>query len=1083
MLEATAETSLAVQQLKLPDGIEASLWAAEPLLANPVAFAFDEQGRLFVAETYRYGSSVLDIRGYMGMLEEDMAFRTIEDRAQGIIDIFGEDAPKFEIETEVLRLVEDRDGDGKAETSSVYADGFNSSLDGIASGVLARKGDVYFTNIPSLWKFEGIDENGTAQKSEELLRGFGVHFGYTGHDYHGLAIGPDGKLYSTIGDRGADVKGPDGNHVSYPDTGVVFRSNLDGTELEVVHYGLRNPQELAFDELGNLFTGDNDCDAGDMERLVHVVEGGDSGWRIGHQHAPLGAAGVWMSESWWQTETADTPKFLLPPVSLIEDGPSGIAYYPGTGFSPEYKGHLFITHFKGSRATSGIHSYTMEQKGASFELGESRQFLMGALPTDVTFAPDGNLYFLDWVDSWGKPGIGRVYALSSPEHAGDPIIASTQKLIAGGMTERGDSDLAELLSHPNWNVRLEAQLELADRGEKNANTFTEIATDESAELYPRLHATWGLGILAEKGSKQAATALAQLTNNETAEIRAQATKLAGDHAIEATYEQLIANLTHDNARVRFFASQSLGKLGNPDAAPALIEAARENDDVDAYLRHAIVMGLTGIKNEAALEAAAKDSSAAVRIVTLLTYRRLGDAKVAQFLNDENKSIVLAAARAINDEPITDAYADLAAAIDSPFADDDDLTNRALNAAFRLGGPEQAARLANYAADSTKPEAFRVEALQHLASWPTPLQRDRIMGVFLPIEARPVTEPAKAVAAVADKIFASESGAIQAELIRTFTALDVQGNSDQLFTLVRDESKNGLARVAAFEYLAAANDPRTEELITFAGASSSSELRLATLPIIAKRSPAAAETTLALMVNGSIEEQRVAFATLAESEQAYAARLLDESLQKLVAQKVNPDVQLELLEAADGHKLPAVQEAFTRYQTAIAADPDPVAPYRYALGTGHQWQGSQVYFYNTAMACIRCHEVTGDQITVGPNLSHVSDRLSRQEILESIIAPNAAIAHGFENVILTLADGSSKIGVFESEDDSSITLKAADGTLEVVKKSTISNRTSMPSSMPNIYGPLLSREDLRNLVEYLAKSLTADTTPRVGGHGE
>ena len=184
-----------------------------------------------------------------------------------------------------MRLVEDTDHDGVADKSSIYADGFNSELDGIASGVLARHGKVWFTNIPSLWLLEG--ETGNVKKTE-LLRGFGVRYNFTGHDFHGLALGHDGKIYFSIGDRGMHVKNKEGKVIAYPDEGAVFRSNPDGTELELVHRGLRNPQELVFDEHGNLFTGDNDSDQADMERLVYLVEGGDSGWRVGYQHNPHG---------------------------------------------------------------------------------------------------------------------------------------------------------------------------------------------------------------------------------------------------------------------------------------------------------------------------------------------------------------------------------------------------------------------------------------------------------------------------------------------------------------------------------------------------------------------------------------------------------------------------------------------------------------------------------------------------------------------------------------------------------------------------------------------------------------------------
>src|SRR6185369_16725542 len=99
-------------------GLKAHLWAAEPMLANPVAFDFDEKGRLFVSETYRYRSSVLDIRDYMGMLERDLALRTIEDRVKMQHEVFGEEAAKqFAIESEVVRLIADKDGDGVADSS------------------------------------------------------------------------------------------------------------------------------------------------------------------------------------------------------------------------------------------------------------------------------------------------------------------------------------------------------------------------------------------------------------------------------------------------------------------------------------------------------------------------------------------------------------------------------------------------------------------------------------------------------------------------------------------------------------------------------------------------------------------------------------------------------------------------------------------------------------------------------------------------------------------------------------------------------------------------------------------------------
>src|SRR4029434_579873 len=106
-----------------------------------------------------------------------------------------------------------------------------------------------------------------------------------GHDLHGMVLGPDGKLYFCMGDRGLNVtKSVDGATVENPESRAVLRCNLAGTGLELFATGLRNPQELRFDQYGNLFTGDNNPDKGDPARWVYVCEGGDRGRRIGYQH-------------------------------------------------------------------------------------------------------------------------------------------------------------------------------------------------------------------------------------------------------------------------------------------------------------------------------------------------------------------------------------------------------------------------------------------------------------------------------------------------------------------------------------------------------------------------------------------------------------------------------------------------------------------------------------------------------------------------------------------------------------------------------------------------------------------------------
>src|SRR6185369_415652 len=150
---------------------------------------------------------------------------------------------------------------------------------------------------------------------KSLSYGYGVRYNFLGHDLHGLRFGPDGKLYFSIGDRGLHVQTREGRILDNPDSGSVLRCELDGSNLELFATGLRNPQELAFDDFGNLFTGDNNSDSGDQARWVHVVEGGDSGWRMAYQYLP--DRGPFNREKIWHPQEEGQPAYIVPPVTNI----------------------------------------------------------------------------------------------------------------------------------------------------------------------------------------------------------------------------------------------------------------------------------------------------------------------------------------------------------------------------------------------------------------------------------------------------------------------------------------------------------------------------------------------------------------------------------------------------------------------------------------------------------------------------------------------------------------------------------------------------------------------------------------------
>lgn len=666
--EASSAPLRALRAMKIPAGFESALWAAEPLVMDPVAFCIDEQGRIYVAESFRQEVGVEDNRNQPYWLLDDLAAQTVQDRLR-MYEKWAHLRPNgmehYTSNEDRVRMLIDTDGDGRADVSHLFADGFNDPLDGTAAGVIARDGNVYLTNIPNLWLLRDEDGDHRADVRTPLHTGFGVRIALRGHDMHGLVWGPDGRLYWSIGDRGYHVELPDGRILHSPDAGAVFRCNPDGSELEVVHHGLRNPQELAFDQYGNLFTGDNNSDAGDRARLVYIVEGGETGWSMNYQTLEGdNLRGPWNQEGIWQMRHEKQPAWILPPIDHLTAGPSGIVHYPGAGLPDRYDGHFFLCDFRGGNDSSQIVSFAVEPDGAGFRMVDAHTFISGVLATDVDFGYDGKMYIADWGAGWVHNYEGRLYTVEHPASRAEPVVAEVQRLFRKGFAHRSEAELLQLLSHADMRVRLQAQYALAERGEGSVPRLCDLAHQGVHQL-ARLHAIWALSMIARSGKHDANdpdhpfSRIIDLLDDGDAEIRAQMARTIGDVRFAPAGEGLRERLRDDSPRVRFFAAMALGRLQHKDAIDDLITMIWENNDRDVYLRHAGVMALHWMDDlDRVLEYIA-DESPAIRLAVLLVLRRAGDPRVADFLADPDERLVTEAARAINDLPIDAATAALA----------------------------------------------------------------------------------------------------------------------------------------------------------------------------------------------------------------------------------------------------------------------------------------------------------------------------------------------------------------------------------------------------------------------------------------
>ena len=385
------------------------------------------------------------MRDHMDWLDEDLASETVADRLAMIRAHEGENYdPGYGTEHERVRLIRDTDGDGQADVAVVFADGFKDHAAGIGAGLLSYEGDVYYTCIPDLWLLRDRDGDGVADEREKLSSGYGVNIALLGHDLHGLRIGPDRRLYFSCGDRGFHVETESGVLAPSPDRRRAALQPGRDRPRGVAHGAAQSPGARLRRLRGTSSPATTTPTGVTRARWVHIVEGADSGWRYSYQWItePV-MRGPWNDEKLWHPPFDGQAAYIVPPIQNLADGPAGLAYYPGTGFTPEYAGRFFLCDFRGDARYSGIHSFTVRPKGAFWELGPVERFVWSTLVTDCDFGPDGSLYFTDWVprleqDRQG-PGLPRLPSRGACVRArgGDPGVARHGHVGArGGLAAR-----------------------------------------------------------------------------------------------------------------------------------------------------------------------------------------------------------------------------------------------------------------------------------------------------------------------------------------------------------------------------------------------------------------------------------------------------------------------------------------------------------------------------------------------------------------------------------------------------------------------------------------------------------------------
>jgi putative membrane-bound dehydrogenase-like protein len=296
--------------------LQVQLFAAAPDIVHPVGVAFDRRGRLLVIESHTHFRP----KDYKG---------PAHDR---------------------IRVLEDTDGDGKADKFTTFYEGTTATM-----AIAAHPdGSVYLATRNEVLRLR--DTKGTGKADEVRRIAFlDTKGNYPHNGLSGLAFDSMGNLYFGMGENiGFDYKltSADGTtHTGGGEGGNVFWCTADGGKLRRVATGFWNPFGTCRDVFGRLFAVDNDPDSMPPCRLLHVVEGGDYGYQFRY-----GRSGRHPFQS-WDGQLPGT----LPMVSGVGEAPCQVLSYESDGLPAKYRGGLLVASWADHR----VERYALKERGAS----------------------------------------------------------------------------------------------------------------------------------------------------------------------------------------------------------------------------------------------------------------------------------------------------------------------------------------------------------------------------------------------------------------------------------------------------------------------------------------------------------------------------------------------------------------------------------------------------------------------------------------------------------------------------------------------------------------------------------------------
>jgi len=1021
----------AVSGLDVADGLEVTLFASEasnPAMLNPTSIDIDHLGRVWVCEVVNY------------------RLRNGE-RKEG----------------DRILILEDTNGDGVADKQTVFHQGRDvDSAHGICvlptpSGkgtkiIVSANDNVFFLH----------DKDGDLKSDDKEMLFTGI--GGTQHDHgiHAFHFGPDGKLYFNFGNSGNQIRDKDGkpivdlagNEVNASrkpyQEGMVFRCNMDGSQFETLGWNFRNNWEIAVDSFGTLWQSDNDDDGNKGVRINYVMEFGDYGYKdqitgAGWQSPRTNMETEIPLKHWHLNDPGTVPNLL----QTGAGSPTGICVYEGD-LLPEVFRNQIIHCDAGPNV---VRAYPVKKSGAGYT-AETVNLLTGARdnwfrPSDVCVAPDGSLIVADWYD----PGVGghrmgdadrgrlfRVAPSKTPYKIPKIDVSTVEGAIAAlkspneatryvawtALHAMGEKAEAELLKVANWR---KPPVRLSDAPKQD---------DPSPTL--RARAVWLLSKLKVKGLLHVASAMVDIDPDiRITGIRA-ARQLANAGAretlVQTASEKIPTSVTFEEQLIRVPLRDIL--TDTPNSKEVLREVA-------IALRH------SKLKNKA-------DYWAQLAMQH--------DGKDRWYLE------------ALGIGAGNDWYPCLAVLIKQGF-----------NVAGTPAGRDIVWR-------SRSVETPTILAAILMDPSVTAEHCPRYLRAFDFQDAR---ETDNAMIQLAFMNFGDEAKTkfISTEALSRMKGFDVSKNAGQKAALNRvlDGLKGDPQFISLVEKFNVTD--RFPELLALAQAKPDDQIGIDAVKVLLDKK---ARDLLSAALASDKDKGRVALATataLSNTGDGNASPLLlpivknvkapaDLRRQAIKGAARTKAGAIELVNMAemrrseDADLIPALSAAlhgstFEDVRKVAAAiypappgkDSKPLPPLgELAKLKGNVGNGQK--HYATTGKCNTCHVVNGEGKEVGPNLSEIGAKLSRQALFESIVFPSAGISHNYEAWTIVLNNGTTQTGLLVSEEGEKLSLKGIDALVRTILiKDIDERRKNTISLMPADLAKLLSQEEMADVVEYLA----------------